>query len=1086
MNSPRFLAAVLALLLIIAAPAALAQLDARMMRTPDISATQIVFAYASDLWLVPVGGGTAVRLSSPRGEELSPRFSPDGRSIAYTANYDGNMDVYVISTSGGMPVRLTSHGSGERVVGWYPDGKRILFASSMYSGRQRFNQFFSVPVDGGLPQPLPLPYAEIGSLSADGKKLAYTFQTQAFRTWKRYRGGWAPDIHVFDLEKGTDETIAPNDASDEFPMWQGNMIYFLSDRGTEQRSNIWVYDGATKTTRQLTRFTDTDVHSPSLGAAGIVFETGGKLFVLDPASGKEREVAVKVVTDQSSLLARTENAARLLRDAAVSPDGKRVLLQARGEIFSAPAENGPVYDLTRTPGAAERYPSWSPDGKTIAYWSDRSGEYELTFMDAGKRTETPMTSYGPGYRYRIWWSPNSKQVAFIDQTMQIRVYDIEKKRTTDVDKALYYTEGDLAGFRVSWSPDSRWFAYARDLENRSSAIFLFDTREGKSTQATSGYYSDVQPSFDPDGKYLFFLTNRTLNPVYSDLDGTWIYPNTTRIAAATLTDEILSPLAPRNDTLAVPAAEAGSAPAKKDEKKDESKADKKAKETVITIAGLERRVVILPPAAGNIGGLQAVAGKIVYHRLPNTGSADKKRSVMFYDLDKREEKTILDDADGFQVSADGKKLLAAKDGAYAVVDVAEGQKMDKKVPTGQLDMTVDPRAEWKQIFTDTWRLERDFFYDKQMHGVDWPAMRTRYAGLLDLAVTRSDVNYVIGELIGELNASHTYRGGGDEEVATTRPVGYLGIDWEVANGAYRIKKIIDGASWDSEVRSSLAMPGLKVREGNYILAVNGAPLDARRAPWEAFRGLADQTVELTVNSTPSMDGAWRIIVKTMADESRLRHLAWIETNRKRVEDLSGGQVGYVYVPSTGIDGQTELVRQFAAQFTKAGLVIDERFNSGGQIPDRFVELLNRKPLAYWAVRDGKTWQWPVVAHFGPKAMLINGWSGSGGDAFPDFFKKTGLGPLVGTRTWGGLIGISGVPELIDGGNVTVPTFRMYNPDGSWFREGHGVDPDIVVPEDPAALAKGVDTQLERAVQEVMKNLKGRSPVMPARPPDEKR
>jgi tricorn protease len=365
-------------------------------------------------------------------------------------------------------------------------------------------------------------------------------------------------------------------------------------------------------------------------------------------------------------------------------------------------------------------------------------------------------------------------------------------------------------------------------------------------------------------------------------------------------------------------------------------------------------------------------------------------------------------------------------------------------------------------------------------------MRKRYAGLLELAVTRSDVNFVIGELIGELNASHTYRGGGDEEVAPTRAVGYLGIDWELADGAYRIKKIIDGAAWDTEVRSSLAMPGLKVREGHYILAVNGTPLDTRQAPWEAFRGLADQTVELTVNSKPSFDGAWRIIVKTMTDETRLRHLAWIEANRKRVETLSGGRIGYVYVPSTGIDGQTELVRQFSAQFTKDGLVIDERFNSGGQIPDRFVELLDRKPLAYWAVRDGKTWQWPVVAHFGPKAMLINGWSGSGGDAFPDFFRKTGLGPLVGTRTWGGLIGISGVPELIDGGSVTVPTFRMYNPDGSWFKEGHGVDPDILVPEDPAALAKGVDTQLERGVQEVLKKLKERSPSMPARPPDEKR
>ncbi len=1077
---------VLALMLSVLAPPAHAQLDARMMHTPDISATQIVFAYAGDLWLVPVGGGQAVQLSSPKGEELYPHFSPDGRSIAYTANYDGNADIYIIASTGGMPVRVTAHGGIERVIGWYPDGKRILFTSSMNSGRQRFNQFYSVSVDGGLPQTLPLPYAEIGSLSPDGKRVAYTYQTQAFRTWKRYRGGWAPDIHIYDLEKGTDENITTNDASDEFPMWRGDRIYFLSDRGTEGRSNIWVYEIPTRQVRQLTHFTAVDVHFPSIGAAGLVFEAGGKLFVLDLASEKEHEVPVKVITDEQSLLPRAVNAAPLIRDFAPSPDGKRVLFQARGEIFSAPAENGPVYDLTRTSAVAERSPSWSPDGRTVAYWSDRTGEYELALMDVATRTEAVVTSYGPGFRYRLFWSPNSKKIAFIDQAMRIKVYDVEQKRTMDVDKALYFAEGELEGFRVSWSPDSRWVSYARDLDNRSSAIFLFDTKDGKRTQVTSGYYADMQPSFDPEGKYLFFLTNRTLSPVYSDLDGTWIYPNTTRIAAAPLTDDVVSLLAPRNDTLTVPAADAGDQKGKKEGKKDEGKDEKKGKETAITLVGLERRVVILPPAAGNISGLQAVTGKLVFHRFPNTGASDKKRAVMYYDIDKREEKTVMDDADGFRVTADGKKLLVAKDGAYALTDIAEGQKMEKRVPSGQLDMVVDPRAEWKQIFTDAWRLERDFFYDQHMHGVDWTGLRTRYGALLENAVTRSDVNFVLGELIGELNASHTYRGGGDEDVAPSRPIGYLGIDWELADGAYRIKKIVDGAPWDSEVRSSLAMPGLKVREGDFILAVNGAPMDVRRAPWEAFRGLAEQTVELTVNSSPTMQGSWRIVVKTLADESRLRNLAWIEANRKRVEELSGGRVGYIYVPSTGIDGQTELVRQFNAQFTRDGLVIDERFNSGGQIPDRFIELLDRKPLAYWAVRDGKTWQWPVIAHFGPKAMLINGWSGSGGDAFPDYFRKAGLGPLVGTRTWGGLIGISGVPELIDGGTVTVPTFRMYNPDGTWFKEGHGVDPDISVPEDPAALAKGTDVQLERAVQEVMKSLKDRPVRMPEHAPFENR
>jgi tricorn protease len=846
-----------------------------------------------------------------------------------------------------------------------------------------------------------------------------------------------------------------------------------------------VYDITSKESRQITRFTDSDIHFPSLGPPGIVFEAAGRLFLLDLASEKEHEVPVRVVTDEITLLPRAENASSLIRGFSISSDGKRGVFEARGEIFSVPAENGPVYNLTRSSGAAERYPSFSPDGRYVAYWSDRSGEYELSLYDVSKRTETPMTSFGPGYRYHPFWSPNSKMVAFIDQTMRIKIYDVERDKTTDVDKALYYYQGPLEGFSVSWSPDSRWLAYARDLENRSSALFLFDTKEGKANQVTSGYYADASPSFDPDGKYLYFATNRTLNPVYSDFDGTWVYPNSTNLAAAMLTTDVASPLAPKYDTVSVQSKDTASA---SKEKKDDKgkKDDKKAKETVITLAGFEERVVLLPPAAGNIGSVVGVQGKVIFQRAPNSGSADKKRAIMYFDLDKREEKTIVDDATGFDVSADGKKILVAQGSSYSIVDVAENQKLDKKMPTSRLEMVVDPKAEWKQIFNDVWRVERDFFYDKKMHGVDWEAMRTQYGKLMDYAVTRSDVNYIIGELIAELNASHTYRGGGDEEKAASRAVGYLGVDWELANGAYRIKKIIQGAPWDAEVRSSLSMPGIKVQQGDYILAVNGIPLNPNRAPWEGFQGLAEQTVELTVNSKPSIEGAWRIFVTTLGDESRLRHLAWIEANRKRVDEASGGRIGYVYVPSTGLDGQSELVRQFTAQYTKDGLIVDERFNSGGQIPDRFIELLDRHPLAFWAVRDGRTWQWPQVGHFGPKVMLINGWSGSGGDAFPDYFRKAGLGPLIGSRTWGGLIGISGAPALVDGGMVTVPTFRMYNPDGTWFKEGHGVDPDILVPEDPGSLARGTDVQLERAIQEVTKKLKDHPPSIPNRPANEKR
>ncbi len=608
---------------------------------------------------------------------------------------------------------------------------------------------------------------------------------------------------------------------------------------------------------------------------------------------------------------------------------------------------------------------------------------------------------------------------------------------------------------------------------------------------SSGFYIDSDPVFDPDGKYLYFLTNRSFSPLYSPFDSSWIYANSTNIALVPLTEDIPSPLAPKDDFLEPgkeASAETAKVPASESKGKKAAGKEEKAgpKPVSIMTAGFENRIVILPPASGNIGRIHAVSGKILFQRLPNTGSSDSSRPLLYYDLDKREEKTIVGDADLFEVSADGAKVLVGKGRTLAVVDVAEGQKMDKKMPTDRLFMTIDPKAEWRQIFNEAWRIERDFFYDPGMHGVDWAAMREKYGKLIENAASRWDVNYLIGELLGELNASHTYRGGGDSEEAPPVSVGYLGIDWEISEGAYRIKRIVNGAPWDNEVRSPLLESGIKVKAGDYVLAVNGRPLETNQAPWGAFAELAGQTVELRVNEKPTAAGARTVVVKTLDDETRLRNLEWIESHRKRVEEASKGRIGYIYVPDTSINGQTELYRQYMAQFRKDGLIVDERFNDGGQIPDRFIELLNRKPLAFWATRDGADWTWPPTSHLGPKAMLINGWSGSGGDAFPDYFRKAGLGPLIGMKTWGGLIGLSGNPSLIDGGGMTAPTFRMYNIDGTWFKEGHGVDPDIEVVDDPAELAKGIDPQLERAIREVLNLLEKNPPVKAPRPPYEKR
>ena len=1064
-----------------------AQVDARMFRYPDVSATHICFVYAGDIWVVAKQGGTAHRLSSPQGEEMFPRFSPDGSKIAFSANYDGNTDIYLVPFMGGEVNRLTHHGMSDLILDWYPDGKGLLYASSMASGRQRYNQFYRLAPNGGLPEKLPVPYGEFGAVSPDGKVLAYMPIARDFRTWKRYRGGMAPDIWLFDLVKKTAKNITNNIANDSQPMWHRDTLYFLSDRGPNQRHNIWALDLKTEKARQVTRFEDFDIHFPAIGPSDIVFEAGGKLYLLDLKTEKQTQVNIKLVTDQITLRPRTVNVSRMVANAWLSPQGKRALFEARGDIFTVPAEHGPVRNLTASPGSAERYPAWSPDGMYVAYWSDRSGEYELTICNANDGSdEQKLTSFGPGYRYQIYWSPDSKKIAFVDQTMTICIFDRDTKKTQKVDQGLWMYEGALRNFKPDWSSDSRWLAYSHGGDNRQGSIYLYDSKENKRYQVTSGFYNDFQPVFDPDGKYLYFFSNRTFSPVYSDVDNSFIYANTTNIVAVSLKPDIPSPLAPRTDEEEVKKEESKGKEAEQ-KKEEEKKPDKeKAKEVEIEVKDFERRLVVLPPQAGNYFNIYAVPGKLLYIRFTRTGSDDNKNAFVYYDLKERKEETIVDDVDGFRLSADGNKALVWKRQDAAIIDIKPKQNMQKKLRINELEMVVDPRAEWQQIFNDAWRLCRDFFYDKGMHGVDWKAMRSQYGALLKDAVTRWDVNYVIGELIAELNASHTYRGGGDAERAAIVDVGYLGIDWELDSGAFRIAKIIDGSLIESEVRSPLNMPGVKVREGDYILAVNGMPLDTSKDPWAAFQGLARKTVELTVNSKPNADGAWKVIVETLQDETLLRHLAWIEENRKYVEDRSGGRIGYIYVQDTSIGGQNMLVLQFAAQFHKDGLIVDERFNSGGQIPDRFIELLNRPALAFWAVRDGRDWQWPPVGHFGPKAMLINGWSGSGGDAFPDYFRKAGLGPLIGTRTWGGLIGMSGIPSLIDGGVVTVPTFRMYDPDGKWFKEGHGVDPDIEVKEDPALLAKGTDPQLQRAVDEVLKMIEKQGPAKPPRPAYEDR
>ncbi len=1074
---------VLAACLLLSSSTAMAQINASLLRYPDVSKTSIVFTYANDIWIVPKTGGTATRLTTPKGEERYAKFSPDGKNIAFSGNYDGNTDVYTMPVTGGMPKRLTAHGSSDRVIDWTIDGKSVVFASGRNSGKARFNQFYQVRASGGAVTKMPFAYAEYGSFNSDGNKMAVVFLSQANRTWKRYKGGMQSGIHIYDLKNNQSKKITTDLYNgQEYPMWQGDNIFFVANHGKDEKMNLWSYNVSSGKVTQLTNYKDDDISFPSLGDGEIVYQKGSDLHIYDINSKTDKVVKINIVTDLSHLKPRTESVANFLQNLSISPDGNRVLAEARGDIFSIPAKDGFIKTIAATSGVAERYPAWSPNGKNIAYWSDVTGEYELYIKDAVTDVAKKITNMGPGYKHSIFWSPDSKKISFIDNDGKIYVVDVDKSTVTKIDQLYrFISYGNCEGFVANWSPDSKWMTYSRDIPNAHTAVFIYDV-EGKSTkQVTSGFYSCNNPVFDTKGEYLYLTTNQVFNPTYGDFDNTFVYNNSTKLAAIALRKDVPGLLKPKNDTVAITVTEE----AKKTDKKDTATAKKETKPAKgIDFENFESRLELLSPAAGNIGRLSSIEGKILFLRSPNRGESGGTTGLKYYDIEEKEEKTISTGIYYYELSANGKKLLVNKMGAYGIINPSEGAKLDDPLRTSELYTTIDPKKEWKQILNDAWRFERDYFYDKNLHGVDWNKVKTKYHKLLEDAVTREDVSFLLGELIGELNASHTYNDEGDEEKANYKSVGYLGVDWAADGNYYKIDKIIKGAAWDNEVKSSLIQSGIE--EGNYILAINGIPLTTETEPYEAFTGLANKTIEITYNTTPNFNGAQKATVKTLSSEYRLRNLAWIENMRAYVDKATNGEVGYVYVPSTGVDGQNELMRMFNAQMDKKALIIDERFNDGGQIPDRFIEMLDRKPLAFWATREGQAWNWPPAGHYGPKVMLVNGWSGSGGDAFPDYFKKRGLGPLIGTRTWGGLIGISGSPSFVDGGSVTVPTFRMYNPDGTWFREGHGVDPDIEVVEDLGAMAKGVDVQLNKAIEEIKKLLKTNGYNIPNRPAAEKR
>jgi tricorn protease len=1057
------------------------------MRYVDISQTQITFVYGGDIWLAPKNGGTAIQLTHSPGEESWPKFSPDGKEIAYTASYNGNSDVFVIPVSGGIPHRVTYNSFYDRMVEWHPNGKQLLFASARENGISRINQFYLVNKTGGLPQKLNIPYGELGDFSRDGNKLAYITKITENYPFKRYRGGLTSDIIVYDFDTNKTNRITTNEANDGKPTWVGDHIYFLSDRNKNMRLNIWEYNPETKSKTQLTNYPDYDISFLSGSDDELVYEMGGDLYLMELSTKKTKKINIQVVSDLSLEMPISENVSQNINSATASPGAKRIVFEARGELFNVPVKEGYTLNLTQSSGAFDQNPAWSPDGKTISYWSDKSGEYEIWLQPSeSSKNAKQLTKREKGFGYTLHWSPDSKMMAFIDEANNIYIIDAESGETVLVDNHLWNLgHGSRFKFPLSWSPDSRYLTYSIGQENANSAIVIYDIENKTRHQVTSGFYNDVYPIFSADGKYLFYLTDRTLNAAYSDLgDGTWIYPNSTQIASIALQLNTPLILQAKNDAIELEEDK---------EKEMEGKNDKETKtdENIrieIDFNNMEARLELLPPPAGNISALIPFKDKLIYLRRPNTGSGQKSNSLHYFDLKELEEKKVMDDVNQVIATADGKAMLVQSKGKYGIIKAEAAQKIEKPIPTDGLVMNLVRKEEWKQIFMDTWRRHRDFFYDPHMHGLNWKEVRDRYAPLVDDARTRWDITNLQSNMVAELSAGHTYSWGGDTEKSTSLDGGFLGIDWKKDGQLYQIKHIIKPADWDTQIRSPFDKTGTEVKTGDYILSVNGIDLDSHKDPYAAFEGLSNKTVLLKISSTGSWVDAKDVIIKCLSanEERTLRYLEWIENNRKMVNKLSNGQLGYIYMANTSQQGQQELVRMYYGQLDKKGFILDERWNGGGQLADRFLELLQRPVNCNLHWRHGKDHRSPIKTNTGPVGMLINGWAGSGGDGLPWAFQELKAGPIVGERTLGILVGPATGHQLIDGGGITVPGARLYDNDGHWFWEGEGVRPDFKVWDDPNILMQNRDPQMEKVVEEVMKLVKENKHLMTPAPPLENR
>ncbi len=1073
----------LTFLFLLGSIAAFAQQETRLLRFPAIHGNQIVFSYAGDLYTVASTGGVARRLTSDVGYEMFARFSPDGKTIAFTGQYDGNTEVYVMPAEGGVPRRVTytatlgrddvsdRMGPNNIVMTW-KDDTHIVYRSRQIEWNDFKGQLFQVSVNGGLSEQLPLPRGGWCSFSPDGSKMAYNRVFREFRTWKRYRGGQADDIWIYDFKTKATTDITNNPAQDIFPMWAGNKIYFVSDRDENKKLNLYVYDLGTQQTQKLTDFTEFDVKFPSLGDHAIVFENGGEIYRYDLTGGPAQPLVISVGEDFAIGRGGLRDVSKEVTNFEISPDGNRALLGARGDVFTVPVKYGNTRNLTATPGVHERNSKWSPDGKEIAYISDASGEDEIWMMaQDGSTPAVQLTTNGDTYKYQIYWSPDSKNILWADKKLRLQYVNVGSKKVTPVAQATAWEFSDYA-----WSPDSKWITYAKPEEKVMTTIHLFSLEDKKSIDVTDGWFDSYAPVFSSDGKYLFFVSNRSFSPTYGQLEWNHIYQDLARVYLITLAKETKSPFAPKSDEVTI--RDGTKEPEKGEKKKEESKA------VVVKVDpdGIESRIAVLPVTPASYRNLESAGDKLYYIR---SGSKDEKPKLFVFEFDKEKE-TELGDINGFEISADGKKMIVGTAGTYAIIDLPVGRiEIKDKLNLSDMKVTLDRRAEWNQIYHEAWRQMRDFMFDPHLHGVNWEGIKKKYEPLLAFVNHRADLTYIIGEMIGELSIGHSYVGGGDYPHAERIKTGLLGarIERDPASGYYRIAEILKGENWNKDVRSPLTDIGVDAHEGDYIIAVNGKSTNGMNDIYASLVNTAGKQVTLRLNGSPNEEGSRETVVVPTDNERELYYFKWVQENREKVDKATDGKVGYIHIPDMGEPGLNEFVKYYYPQIRKEALIVDVRGNGGGNVSPQIIERLRRELAMIDISRNTTISLDPDGVILGPKVLLADEFSASDGDLVTYRFKKYNLGPVIGKRTWGGVVGIRGSLPFLDGGFMNRPEFSRYDIEGKdWIIEGRGVEPDIMVDNDPAREYAGVDDQLNKAI-EVIKAEMLKHPVnLPPPPP----